>query len=663
MEKIRAERLCRWLPAILLIILFWSATAAAFAAKAEKMVPDRIIVKLKEGTPALSFTRDRDGKIQTGIDEIDVALSECDAREMTPLFGGNRRFPESARQCGLDRIYEVGIPSPPNPERAARKFADNPFVEYAGTIGIQRIETTIPNDPSFGSQWALSQTNDCDVDAPEAWDIGRGNSSVVLAVADTGVDWQHPDLGGSSPYLNGNIWINSAEYYGTTGVDDDGNGYVDDIRGWDWVNVGNRYVMPGEDGEVPDNNPMDFQGHGTHCAGIASVVTNNGTGVAGIGWGCRIMPLRVGWLESDGYGYVEMDYCAQAIVYAADNNAAGVNCSWTSSNEGGLAEAVNYAVANDVLLSVAAGNDNTSSTTDNYLAATGKCIDVAATDASDVKASFSNYGSWVDVTAPGVNIYSTFYNYSTGAHTYVSKSGTSMAAPHVLGLIGLIKGFNPALSAGQIKTIIFNSCDNLDAKNPSYKNKLGYGRINAFRALDAISSGIQGTVIFKYPGWDAETATVAYQVRHPGLPPTTPVYSGTLTVTMTPGNPASGEFTIPGVANGTYDVTLKHSNHVADMRANVVAAGADITGLVFSLWAGDVDGDNNVNTVYAADAAGDNDVDLKDNYTLFYQYRGSLPVTQGYNADFNADGTVNLLDYNGLKYGYSKRPNPGNWWK
>ncbi len=662
MKKQEWRRLTPGLRTLFLALLFLPA-AVAPAATGERM-PDRIIVKLKEGAPPFSFTRDRDGKIQTGINEIDAALNECEARRMEGLFRGRHRFPESARQVGLDRIYEVTIPAHLDPERAVQRFENNPFVEYAETIGIQRIEATVPNDSYFSGQWGLSQTNDCDVDAPEAWDIGKGSASVVLAIADTGVDWPHPDLGGSSPYVNGNIWTNTVEYYGTTGVDDDGNGYVDDIRGWDWVNVGENNVKPGEDGEVPDNDPMDFHGHGTHCAGIASAITNNWMGVAGLGWGCRIMPLRVGWMGTDNNGYISMAYSAQAITYAVDEGAVAVNCSWGSTNTGGIREAVNYAVDNGVLLAVAAGNGNTSSWNDNYLAKTGKCIDVAATDQNDIKASFSNYGSWVDVSAPGVSIYSTYYDYDGGnPHTYTYMSGTSMAAPLVVGLIGLIKGFNPALTADQIKTIIFDSCDSLDVKNPGYVGLLGHGRINAFRALDAISSSIQGTVIFKYPGWSQGSASVAYQVRNPGLPPGAPVSAGTKTITVTPGNPASGQLSIPGIRDGTYDVAVKHGNHIAAMVPGVVVAGSDVAGLSFSLWAGDADGDNNFNTVYPTDQNGDNDVDIKDYYTLYYQYQGTKPVTAGYNADFNADGTISVQDYNGLKYGYLNQPNPGNWWK
>ncbi len=173
---------------------------------------------------------------------------------------------------------------------------------------------------------------------------------------------------------------------------------------------------------------------------------------------------------------------------------------------------------------------------------------------------------------------------------------------------------------------------------------------------------ISGKVIFKYPGWEESTAEVMYQVREPGLPPTEPLYQGTMSVSMAPGNPSTGDFAFSGIPDGTYDVALKHRNHIADMIENLVVSGADVTGKIFSLWAGDADGDNNPSTVYPTDANGDNDVDLKDKYTLSYQYNGALPTTTGYNADFNSDGTVDLLDYHGLSYGYTNRPDPENWY-
>jgi subtilisin family serine protease len=477
------------------------------------LVEDMIVVKFKTAIDQSAIESLKEGR-SSGIPSIDVLAKKYRIRKMWKQFPGSRP-PKIPTQVDLSRIYKVKFPRGFDPEEVASEFSQIPNVEYAQVIGIHPVYATTPNDTYILHQWALSQRKDHDVDGPQAWDLSQGDSTVVLAIVDSGVDWHHPDLAD-------NIWQNEDEqigdangdgYPGIVGVDDDGdglidedsgglepgdtgytndlkddddeNGYVDDIRGWDWVDVATGW--PGEDKDNPDNDPMDFDGHGTHCSGIASAVTNNGTGVAGLGWGNKIMALRAGWVDSDGYTYLRMDFCAEAIKYATDNGAIAINCSWGSSNTGGLAAAVDYAIANDVLMVVAAGNDD--STAQDYLATRGDCIDVASTNADDKKSYFSNYGNWVDVAAPGSNILSTFYDHTTSSSTYAILNGTSMAAPHVVGLIGLIKAYQPTLSADEIKTAILNSADNIDAENPNYIGDLGAGRINAHSAL-AGSAGI-----------------------------------------------------------------------------------------------------------------------------------------------------------------------------
>ncbi|KPL14430.1 MAG: hypothetical protein AMS26_10845 [Bacteroides sp. SM23_62] len=394
-----------------------------------------------------------------------------------------------ATTIGLSRIYRIEFPAAPDVREIVESYANDLNIEYAQPVGVHKVYGTIPNDQYFSNQWGMTK-----IQAPDAWDVARGDTSVILAIIDTGVDWKHPDLGGNSPYLHGNIWTNWAEYNGTTGVDDDNNGLVDDIRGWDWVNVvSSSYpIWPGEDGTVEDNDPMDFNGHGTHCAGIASAITDNVTGVAGVGWGCKIMALRAGW-SADYFGYevglVNMDFCAQAIYYAARNGASAINCSWGSSNTAGIADAVTFATSMGAIVVSAAGNDDISDA--SYLCSRHDCISVAATDPNDNKASYSSFGFWVDVSAPGGDyppttdeIYSTYYDHNTNSHTYEWIYGTSMAAPHVVGLTGLINDQFPTLDWRGIKERLQFTSDNIDLLNPNYKNGLlGEGRINAFSAV------------------------------------------------------------------------------------------------------------------------------------------------------------------------------------
>jgi subtilisin family serine protease len=244
----------------------------------------------------------------------------------------------------------------------------------------------------FGSLWGLHNTgqavnghaagtDDKDIDAPEAWDRNKGSMSTVVAVVDSGVAWDHPDL---SP----NIWSNADEIAGN-GVDDDGNGKIDDVRGWDFV-----------DG---DNNPWDYEGHGTHVAGTIAARGNNGVGVTGVAWQASIMALRA----ADALGFASNATVTDAFTYAAANGARVVNASL-----GGFAQsqAMSDAIADNpsTLFVVAAGNDerDNDATPDypcNYTAANLICV--AATDNKDALASFSNYGvTSVDLAAPGVDI-------------------------------------------------------------------------------------------------------------------------------------------------------------------------------------------------------------------------------------------------------------------
>jgi subtilisin family serine protease len=381
----------------------------------------------------------------------------------------------------------------------------------------------------------LSNTADHDIDAPCAWQINPGGTGVTVAVADGGVRYYHRDLGGSSwPTTSGNIWINPGEIKGN-GVDDDGNGFVDDWIGWDWV-TGVKGCKKGEDCSTPDNDPKDFGGHGTHCAGIIGAMTNNAIGVAGTagGWGngtsssvgngVKIMCLRIGWLSTGGIGYVRMDFAAQAFYYAANKGAHVINCSWGSSNTSGFGAAVDYAVAHGVLVVHAAGNSNNQ--TQDYLATRADVIDVAATDKNDLKASFSSYGTWVDVSAPGVDIVSTYNLYSDPANDYFAvMSGTSMAGPYVCGLAGLVKSQNPGYTWSQIRDQIKNTTDNIDALNPSYAGMLGTGRINACRALggtpnpkQVVTSAIPDklTLYQNYPNPFNPATTISFYVGEKG---------------------------------------------------------------------------------------------------------------------------------------------------
>jgi subtilisin family serine protease len=411
-----------------------------------------------------------DGVPQTGVASVDRLLSRYDAASVEPMFPGA----DPNYVVDLSRFYLVTFKvDMPNILSVVGEFRADGSVAQADPNYVHEVDYT-PNDPNFPFQWPLKHMDNHDIDADLGWDINRGSSTLAVAIADTGVDYEHPDL-------KANIWYNQAEKNGRSGVDDDGNGYVDDDKGWDWVSVGSGW--PGEDLDTPDNDPMDFNGHGTHCSGIASAVTDNGEGMAGVAFKSKIMCLRIGWSGSSGgqeQGYVGMSFAAQALRYAADKGAVAFNCSWGSSNSGGLGAAVDYALSKGVLICSAAGNSPTQ--VPSYLCSRDEVVAVAATNVYGQKTSWSNYGTWVDVCAPGERIWSTI-RVHYGDHTYSMLSGTSMACPHVVGLAALVRTSHTAWRWAKIKQRIEETCVDVDSLNPGYEGKLGSGLINCYRAL------------------------------------------------------------------------------------------------------------------------------------------------------------------------------------
>ncbi len=412
-----------------------------------------------------------------GNTELDGICRAEGVSKIRPLFPGADPYDT----VDLSRYYVVTFKNAKADENeldnSVRAFELSPYVESVERDALHIVSLT-PNDTYYGNQWGLNGT--WGVNAEDAWDESTGSPTVVVGIADTGVDYDHPDL-------NDDIWINTGDN-NSNGIDDDGNGYIDDWCGWDFVS--NESVYSGEDGSTPDNDPMDFHGHGTHCSGISAAETNNSTGVAGLGFDVNVMCLRIGWKAPNGLGYVGMSYAAEALYYAADMGAVSYNASWGSSNSGGLSAATTYAVNHGVQICKAAGNGGGFVSGSDYLANHADVICVASTTNQGKKSNFSSYGTPVDVSAPGSNIYSTIrQNY--GAHTYAYMSGTSMATPHVVGLVGLCKSYDSGATRQEIRDAIEDSCRDLN--NDSYFNDgyMGEGLIDANAALAELGGSPQ----------------------------------------------------------------------------------------------------------------------------------------------------------------------------
>lgn len=331
---------------------------------------------------------------------------------------------EEVPQLGVE-VVEV----PPEDMLAAiAAYQSDPRVEYAEPNYIAELAYE-PNDPyyTYGYQWSLRK-----IEAPLAWDISAGSPEVIVAVVDSGVATDHPDL--------------------------------------------KDKLVPGYNFVANSENVSDDLGHGTFVAGVIAAGTDNSIGIASVSFRTRIMPVKV--LNSKGYA--KYSDVAKGIIYAADHGAKVINLSlggYASSYS--LQSAVNYAWQRGAVVVAAAGNNNTSRPF--YPAACTNVIAVSATDRNDVKASFSNYGSYISVAAPGVGIYSTYW--CRGANYYASMSGTSAATAHVSGVAALLFSQDGTRSNAVVRSLIEGTADDLG--DPGWDRYYGHGRVNAYQALRA----------------------------------------------------------------------------------------------------------------------------------------------------------------------------------
>jgi subtilisin family serine protease len=425
--------------------------------------PGQVVVKVRaDAFHSAAYKPELGTQGRTGLAEVDAELDRLAASNVRALFS-LAAHAQLKQEMGMDRILVVKYGTTESPQDAAARLARLSAIEWAHPNSIGHTTFT-PNDPTYPLQWAHDNrgqairapgdtvgTLDCDIDTNKAWDIQTGSFSVVVAVLDSGLDGGHPEFAGRA------------------------------LSGWDFVNE--------------DSNPADDNGHGTSCAGIVAAAGNNNQGVAGVAWGVRILPVKV--MNAAGAGN-ETDL-AQGLVYAADFGADIFSMSIGGfTNTQALYDAVRYAFNLDCTMFAATGNANAS--TIGYPAAWSEVIAVGALSPCNERKNpsscdgennwGSNYGTGLDLMAPGVKIHTTDIRGAAGYRPgdYMeSFNGTSAATPFAAGVAALVLSQAP-LSRADLLTVLTDSCDDLGA--PGYDTQFGYGRINAYVALRRVTGAV-----------------------------------------------------------------------------------------------------------------------------------------------------------------------------
>ncbi|MCH4822746.1 S8 family serine peptidase [Gramella lutea] len=487
----------------ILTMMLWLAGSLNLMAQNSDFVPGKVRIKIKPDKVELVVKdlnkASANGVLKTGLSSFDKISARYSASKMRRLFPHAGKNEEKHIKHGLHLWYEINVQTEANMEAVAREYGGNEYIITAEPIRQKSVNTsgvtlaenpaaptmeTVTNDPYLQDQWHLS--NDAslegsvagsDINAPKAWDISMGTSNVIVAVVDGGVDTDHEDL-------KDNMWINTAELNGIPGEDDDFNGYIDDIYGYNFAE---------NQGEITD------QDHGTHVAGTVAATSNNGKGVAGVaggsgnGDGVKIISAQV--FSNNGSGSF-----APAIVYGADNGAVISQNSWGYQSAGAFEQAVLDAIDYFIeeaghypgspmkggVVLFAAGNNGKDEI--HYPSYYDQTIAIASTGTNYAKADYSNYGSWVDLTTTGGNVRQGSKSQVLSTlpdNRYGYMQGTSMATPHASGIAALVisKYGSETFTNEDLKKRLFTGVREIESYNPDFKGKLGLGFMDAYLAL------------------------------------------------------------------------------------------------------------------------------------------------------------------------------------
>jgi thermitase len=464
---------------ILLPFLFCMAISSVVVSQTTNVcAPGEVIVKLKS---AQQFSKSVQGVLSTGLTRLDNAMQRFGVFDVKPLFGPEKSDQKLRTSLGMERVYLLRFSPTVEVDSVVTNLSALQEIEYVEPdysgqgAGVAGVDTLVPNDTYFSRQWAFRNTGSnfgyklgkvgADIKATTAWPICKGDTTIIVAILDSGLKWDHPDIADR-------VWVKEKEIPGN-GIDDDHNGYTDDFRGWNFA-YGN-------------NDVSDDLGHGTNTASILGAKSNNSLGYAGLDWACKIMILK----ELDSANHGSYSWWASALYYAANNGARVINMSeGGTSNSQTLKTAIDYAYEHGCF--IAAAMMNTNDSTRYYPAAYhDHVVAVGATDLSDsrcipLSSGFgSNYGPWIDVVAPGSSIYGLYYKSNTD-YNWV-WSGTSMATAMVSGLASLLLAQDSTRSPATLRSIIRATADDTvgirSEDIPGYDVYYGYGRINCYKAL------------------------------------------------------------------------------------------------------------------------------------------------------------------------------------
>jgi subtilisin family serine protease len=438
--------------ALLLLVLLTGLLAA------ENITPGMLLFKTSAPLDQIKSGR-------TGLAVFDSYLDALGTYQIKPLkaMPGNRWF-------------SAHVSSDPDWQAVKSGSLSFPGIDHIQPNYLNEFHIA-PNDPLYTQQFHYV-TN-----TPQAWNMTTGSQTVLVGIVDSGVLADHADL-------TANIYINPNEIP-DDGIDNDGNGYIDDWRGWDFADAPELINSAIGDYVDRDNDPTDENFHGTHVAGIVGAVGNNGIGIAGVAWNVKILPIRAGFRTTGGEGYLQDDDAAAAVIYAADMGCNVVNMSWGDANYSPIiGDACQYAYDMGVTLVASAGNNPGPYL--SYPAKLSTVISVGAVNKTRNLAGFSSWGVDMDLVAPGEAVLSTYKLESD--QLYFEQSGTSMSSPFVVGAVALLLSLHPGLTPEEVRTRLCNSTTDLGPVgfDPQY----GHGLLNVQALLESVSPPL---VSISYP--------------------------------------------------------------------------------------------------------------------------------------------------------------------